>query len=95
MDVFGVLLTGLFTGLGVVFGQWIWDKFIKHRLEKNVDKLNGGVKMAKFCKKCGIKIKEPGFTDNLLGTKIFYEFEDGIYCFDCADDRKRNRSKKE
>jgi len=88
MEVFTIVFSGLFTGIGVIAGQWFFERFMKHRLEK----MTGGIRMVKFCKKCGIRIKEGGFQE-LIGNKAYDEFEDGIYCLDCADARLREKRK--
>ena len=43
----GLMIIGFFSGLGNVFGQWIFNDYLKERVKKNIDKPKDGFKRIK------------------------------------------------
>jgi len=38
---FGLMINGLFTGIGVIIGQWIWNGLIQKRINRIHKKIKG------------------------------------------------------
>ena len=41
------ILTGFFTGIGVITASWFYDKYIKNRLDKTHEKIEEGINLLK------------------------------------------------